>query len=307
MGLNNKRGFFFVILTIFLLSIFIFSYTFYSNVAERKATQARVESMNNFIFSLEEDLSRNLYIFGYRSIFLVEDTIVSTGSYVSGLQDIFLAGFINSTFYGTQSELLIDSYESAIISQAKNYGEKINVDINISTNSFQVTQDDPWNVKFIWNISLNVSDKNGLADWVINDSIVAYVPISNFEDPLYFVSTNGLVARKISLSNFSPIYISGGSTSNISLFLSNKQYSSSIYSPSFLNRLEGNKSANIYGVESFVSLTELATQGVPITDKSILDYVYFSTNSPSPLCTLSGMPSWFKVDLTNAARYNITC
>ena len=69
--------------------------------------------------------------------------------------------------------------------------------------------------------------------------------------------------------------------------------------------LEGDLSANENGIESLVYLPELSTQGISIKSKSVVDYIYFSTNNP-PSQTVIGMPSWFRLDDEHLSVYGIS-
>ena len=68
----NKRGMFFTLIAIALLSLLMISVTIYSVANERENVNKRVESMNKYVFSLEEDLSRKLFISEFRILFLFE-------------------------------------------------------------------------------------------------------------------------------------------------------------------------------------------------------------------------------------------
>ena len=72
----NKKGFFFTGIAILLLSLFLASYTFYDDVQDRKSVQKRVETMNSFMFSIEKDLERQVYVSGFRTILVMEKEIV---------------------------------------------------------------------------------------------------------------------------------------------------------------------------------------------------------------------------------------
>jgi hypothetical protein len=60
-------------------------------------------------------------------------------------------------------------------------------------------------------------------------------------------------------------------------------------------RLEGNLSNSVYGIESLVNLEEFQEQEVPIKSRSVVDYIYFGTQSIDD-CKIKNMPSWFMLD-----------
>ena len=73
--MKGKKGMFFVIAAIALISLFLLFYALYFSVNDRKAVNRRVETMNSFLLSLEKDLPRQIYISGFRFIFLIEKKI----------------------------------------------------------------------------------------------------------------------------------------------------------------------------------------------------------------------------------------
>ena len=73
--IRNKRGIFFTTLVIVMFSLFIITLTFYSQVQERETIQKRVSTLNNFVFSVEKDIPRQLKATGFRIIFLFEKRI----------------------------------------------------------------------------------------------------------------------------------------------------------------------------------------------------------------------------------------
>jgi hypothetical protein len=78
--------------------------------------------------------------------------------------------------------------------------------------------------------------------------------------------------------------------------------------PNFLMRLEGNlsNSTDGFGIESFVNIEELRSQGIEICDDcSVVDYLYF-TKSNINTCNVRGLPDWFRIDGYHAAKYNLT-
>jgi len=158
------------------------------------------------------------------------------------------------------------------------------------------------------NISMNLflEDYGEKTSWNKTINAVSYVSVENFEDPLYIINTNGLVAKKIIKTPYEPL-VEGLNTSNLSSHTINSYYLHSNEAPSFLDRLQGNiNSENIYGIESLVNLAELNSKGIPIKEKSIVDHVYFSSENP-PLCILnvSGIPTWFRMDEDHSFIYPV--
>jgi len=301
----NKKGVFFTLLAIALLVLFLVTYSFASVIKDRKPINRRIETMNSFVHSVEADLPRLLYISGFRTIFLVEKEILESGDYVSDLDSTVEELFYNGSLGGVSEELMIGANFSGIQDFVNSKAEKINADVVLDNPVLEVTQDDPWNVRFSLTVDLLVVDEAGLVSWNRTQTINAYVPVENFEDPIYIVETSNLVTNKINKTSYFP-FVNGSDVSNLSSHLSNSSYVESSLAPSFLQRLEGNFSASEYGIESLVYLPLLSSQGIPVEDKCIVDYIYFSDNNPSQLYRTDGMQSWFKLDDAHRSVYGVT-
>jgi hypothetical protein len=95
--------------------------------------------------------------------------------------------------------------------------------------------------------------------------------IVNFNDPIYYVESNGLVMNQFVRAtnlNFSDDDV---------LFdhINNSYYIASTSAPSFINRIKGDFSSDPNGIESIVNLDELKNQGIALQKKSAVDYLYF--------------------------------
>ncbi len=294
----NKKGIFFTLLAIAILSLFLISYTFYSATQGRKAIQKRVETLNNFVFSVEQDLERQVYVAGFRAIFLFETKIIS-GDYVPApLDKRFNETFFDGIVYGeaVPSDILKDATFSAMLNSLNEKTKKVNVDINMTAPVFTATQDDPWSVKFVLTANLTIKDKNGLASWSKRADIVAYVPIKYFTDPVYLVNANGISNKIVQ----APVPIT-----NLYEHAQKQYYINTTLSPSFLDRLQGDLNAQSpYGIESIVDRTNPNIPGKE--GVSCVDYIYFS-DSPDSGCAVNSAYSWLKIDTEHLSIYGAGC
>lgn len=303
----NKRGIFFVVLAMVIISIFLVSIAFYSAFINRESVQRRVETLDNFVFAIEEDLPRQIYINGFRTIFILENEIIESGAYASNIQSVFQEAFFNGTVHGQPEVLLNGATFGYIESSIQQKAAKINAEVSLQNPILDVSQKDPWNIAFTLNATFLAEDKAGVALWNKTISLTANVPVESFNDPLYLVNTNGVIANKIIQTNQTP-FVSGGDVSNLSAHTQNSYYIALTSAPSFLKRLEGDFSADANGVESLVNLNELANQGLQVYSKSAVDYIYFSQQNPLSCNVLpAGMPSWFRLDDAHLTTYGVSC
>lgn len=309
--IKNKKGVFFTTLVVVIFSLFLITITFYSQIQERGTIQKRVSTLNSFVFSVEKDIPRQLKATGFRIIFLFEKRIAETGTYITNLDSTFSEMFFNGTLYGqTNSEIesLMNGVTLPEIEVSlKEKAEKINTEINFTNSKIFISQEDPWKVKVTLNSEMLIKDKSNLVSWNKVLNISADIDIEEFEDPLYVVSTKGIVTNKIKKTPYNN-FVQNNDNYNLSLHLQNSYYFNSVSAPSFLNRLEGINSPNENGIESLVNLGKLASQGILVKDKTAVDYIYFSDNTPSACRVVpAGMPSWFKLDSPHLSIYEVSC
>ncbi len=297
----NKKAMFFTILVIAMLLLFLVSYSFSSIVKNRKPIERRIETMNSFVFSVEKDIPRMLYISGFRSILLVEKNILEKGSYASNLNQTLNELFYNGSINGNQEELMRGANFSDIQNFLSEEARRINADVYLSNPFLEVTQDDPWNIKYSLTVDLLIVDRANLSLWNRTSTFVSNpISVESFEDPLYVVGTGGLVTNKINRTSYIP-FVDGSDVSNLSAHLAGSDYTNSSLAPSFLQRLEGDFTASENGIESLVYLPTLSG---PL-NKCVVDYIYFSTNNPSPLYRVTGMQAWFKLNNESLDIYGV--
>lgn len=291
----NKRGQIFTIIAILIMSLMFASFEIYSSIHDRNTIKNRVSTMNSFLDSIETNMERQMYISGFRILFLAENEITSTGSYIN-VNNFFNEAFFNGTINGeSNNTILLGATYNDLLNSINQKAEKINTEISLSNTSIEITQEDPWNVKFSMTSNFIMSDKEDLAKWERQQVVSALIPVSEFEDPLYIVNTYARISQKIVQTPYEGSYVSGTDVSNLITHAANSYYSANSNAPNFLNRLEGDLSADENGIESFVNTQELSNQGLPVSTKSNIDYIYFSANNPV-YYSVSGMPSWFRID-----------
>lgn len=300
----EKRGMFFTVIAIFIITLFFMSYTIYDLVRDRGPINKRVETLNNFVFSVEQDIPRYLYIAEFRSVFLIHEEIVLNGDYIGSVEDSFDELFYNGSLGGEEKDLMSGATFDDMVDFFEQFAKKVNANISFGMPSVLIDQQDPWNIRVNLNLSMKVSDEGGLVNWDKNMRIDSFVPIEGFEDPMYLVET-GLVTNAITRSPYE-VFVVGVDVSNLKLHVENSYYVASDSAPSFLDRLEGRNAANVNGIESFVYLPGLTAQDVSTSDKSCIDYIYFSDNNPVHY-SVTGMSSWFGIDNENGhvAKYGV--
>ena len=301
---KNKKGFFFTIFTIVLLFLFLVSLGIYYSYDSKDSTQDRVKTLNEFVFSVEEDIPRKMYASGFRIIFLIEKYIVEKGVYISNFNNSFEEAFFNGTINQEEQELMQGVIFQDILESLNSSARKINAEVILEPIEVLAIHENPWEIKFSLTLNITVRDKSDLASWEKIKTFDSYISIIGFEDPLYLLNTNGLVTNKINQTPYEN-FVEGSDVVNLTGHLENSYYINSSLGPSFIDRLEGKTTASENGIESMVYLPKLSNSGISVLDKSCIDYIYFSSSNPVSY-RVSGMPSWFKIDDAHLDVYNVS-
>ncbi len=304
MVLKNKRGIFFTTFVILVLTLFFITYTFYTSANDRKTIHDRIVTMNSFVFSLEKDMSRQLFISSYRALLSIESEITETGLYMPNVKESIKEALNNGTVNSKIANLMDGYLLTDWHLRVSNLGSTLNLQVNYTIENITITQNSPWELNINMAINLSIKDKNNLASWEKLEDIQTKINIEGLEDPLYLLNTNGLVTNKIKKTPFI-IFAQGNNISNLNSHLENSYYISSQSAPSFLDRLEGKTNSNENGIESLVNLNKLAEQNIQLKDKSVVDYIYFSAQNPTSY-KIQGMPQWFKIDDSHLETYQLS-
>ncbi len=299
---SNKKGVFFTALVLVIATILLLTYAISTIPSDRSSLKKRVQSMNEFLSASENDLERQLYVMGFRAVFIFTDHIAQQGTYITNPEASFQELAYNGTYQQINESLFIGIKISDVESTLQTRAQKLNINITLSNPQLYLRQSSPWYLDIVLNTTLVMQDKGNLAGWNRSLSLVAQVPIDGMEDPVYIVNTGGLVSNKVKRTPHTT-FVQGTNVSALSNHSLTSYYRDHTDAPSFLNRLQGNFTASPYGVESMVNLQKLAAQGVPTQQKSVIDYIYFSASNPSTN-GVSGMSTWFRLDSTHLAYYN---
>ncbi len=304
----KKKAMVFTIISVILISILVFSFTLYNKYSLRDKSVVigtRVKSMDNFIRDIENDIERGVYITGFRAIMSMEQYITTNGKFIGDFQPRFREAFLNGTINNSKMALMNESTFVNWTDKVKFEAEKLDINLDFDINDVIIYHDNPWEVKVYVDIKINVKDKKNTASWDRDVKITANISIEEFEDALYSINSNGKVTNKIiktTITNF----VDGEDTTNLQIHLNNSYYIESETAPSFLMRLAGNLSSSPYGIESLVNIEEFKSQGFQTKSRSVVDYIYFGTESTND-CQIENMPLWFMLDDNHLSAYQCNC
>ena len=292
---KSRKGQIFTMLAIFLITLMFFSFEIFSIIHERQSIRTRISTMDSFLHSIEKNLERQVYITSFRTIFLANSEIATSG-YIFNISAFFQESFYNGTVNGVPKDIMLGANYSDMIASVNNKADKINVEVIMENTTVELVQNDPWNLRVTMISDFIMQDKEGLAKWNKSQNISVLISIQGFEDPIFIVGALAQVPRKINKTIYEGQYVNGADVSNLSDHVDQGYYAANTNAPSFLKRLEGDLSADPNGIESFVKIPQIpvevqAQKGV----KSCVDYIYFSSSNPNDF-GVTGMNTWFRID-----------
>jgi len=313
----NKRAIFYTMIAIMISSLMILSFVIYNEYTftnRASMIETRINTMNNFIEDIDDDIERSVFTSGFRAIFSLTTYAAINASYFDDIDAAFNEAFLNGTLNGTSLDLMENSEFSLWIVKVQNIAEELNIDLNITVNNVSIKHSSPFFLRVTLNATFSVIDRKQTAEWEYDRTIEAELPIQGFQDPVYVIGPgSGGVVNTIEISNFTVFVGKDNNTNNLSYLANTSEYTPWSGAPSFLMRLEGdlNASPDGYGIESFVNLIQLTNLELTTKNKTVIDYIYFSNDNPQKW-NVEGMPPWFRLDnqsngtVDHLEKYNVT-
>jgi len=312
----NKKGIFFTFAAIALSIIIIFSfkvYTEYGLKDKMGSIEIRVDTMNNFIIDLENDIENAIFIVGFRSLLSLEDYMMENDEFLNvgshpSLDSAFDEAFRLGTINSENMDLMENNTFLDWVNKMKVQANKTDITLDFTVNSVTIAQSGPWKVNITVNLDIDVQDKKNTASWTIeNKDYIKKINITSegsntkFVDPLYLVNTNGVANNTIRKTPFT------NWPADLSSHMFNGYYRPNTDAPSYLDRFENDLTGSAHGIESLVTQV-LKSGGLPVSSKSSVDHIYFSTSNPVR-CRVEGVADndFYLDDPTHKDYYNAVC
>ncbi len=291
-----------IALTIAIMVIYS-SYGSYRLSDKMDVIQTRIDTVNFFLKDVEKDLNKGAYISGFRTLISFNQYVTSNGTYIDDVNARFKEAFLNGTINKLPLSLMHDSTFTDWGNRISDEAKKIDINFNFTINDVKLNQTDPWTVDIGINLSLKVRDIKNTSYWERNKYITTRISIVGFEDPLYVINSNGRLTNNIVVSNITSFVINGDVT-NLLIHANNSYYMAHNDSPSYLMRLQGKLTNSTFGIESLVNLEKFQQQGLPLKDRSIVDFIYFGSKNTVNY-RINKTPEWFKIDAGHLDTYQV--
>jgi len=203
-----------VFLTITLLTLIAVQRSLVTEGKEQLFLETRINSMNNLHESIVRDIKKALDIITTRAISVSISYAVIEGNPLPdadrALEDLILFGTLN----GQPQPLMINATFGNWTDKMAEVGLLKGFYVNITRIDLKVKPYDSWNLEVETNLTINITDLQGVASLNRSENINALVNLEGLEDPLYPLNTGGQASNFITRTtfggNFTQLLVSGG-------------------------------------------------------------------------------------------------
>lgn len=299
-----------VLIALILVAIIALQKGLVSFYGEKLAIEIRVKSMNNLYESMTIDAGKALDIISKRAASVADSFVITTGHTLPQANETLLELMVNGTLNNTPEVLMEESTIIYWENKMVEIGNMNGFDTNISLTNIEIRPYDSWNLLITAELSVNLTDKQGVASLKRNTTVSHLVSVEGLEDPIVPLNTHGRVTNVITRSpywgNFTQFDGASWNIENLKKDIEKSYYHPSSKGASFLDRLEGklevqdkyqSQASGTIGLESFVNKILISSAGVAVdVDKTNIDHLYFSSAS-HPGRKVSGLETTsFRID-----------
>jgi len=184
----NKKAFYFTVIAIALSIVIILSYNVYNEYGLADAMEVidiRVDTSNNFIEDLENDIEKAIFIVGFRSLLSLEDYLmdkndpidpakffgIGAGDLGITLNDAFDEVFRLGTISSEKMSLMNNNTFTNWTVRMKEQADKTDINLSFTVNSVSIAHSGPWIVDVSVNLDISIKDKKNIATWTINNKV----------------------------------------------------------------------------------------------------------------------------------------
>ncbi|MGM5488009.1 MAG: hypothetical protein ACQESG_03615 [Nanobdellota archaeon] len=292
-----KKGFFFTILAIVFIDVFLLSYQAdisYEEINRFSSIRSRINMMEDYIESLEQDAERALYISGYRALITMNNYVITTGDPINSVNDSYDEVMINGTLDGNNTYTLLMDNQTLKdwVSRMQNLADELDLKVNLSFYNVTVEHSSPWTIRTTMMINYTLNDSKEVASWQRNKEVSATIKIDGWVDPYYAMHSNGVMRQMIRTN------ITQFNYTSVLWMMGNKTYANSTHAPSFLHRLENRTSADQNGIFSIVNLEAPEINSNNTKNVSVIDHYWFNqTLEPTAeIINVTSVYTWFRLD-----------
>ena len=308
----NKKAIVFTFITVIFVVLLVASFLLaISNRAQRdiQKTNIKVETLSSFVNTLNNELLEETLRASSNQLFLAfldelenPNSGVGKGSYIQGgVNTVFAEALMTGHYKDQKLRIMIQDNLNYTLMKAleelsifaQDNGAILSI-LPIPRNNINVYHQDPWhlNVSFVVTYSLNDS-RNEVSWGIKNKQISILLDLQNYRDPFYLVADNlNVTINKTDVTTWT--------FDEFRRHITNSLFRAHSDAPSFLKRLQGDKTADTNGIEAILDPNFYPNSG----QFSNVDFEYRSNIHGD--CTVNGMPNEFRLTSIHLTYYQQT-
>ncbi|KYK27087.1 hypothetical protein AYK26_00105 [Euryarchaeota archaeon SM23-78] len=313
--IRNKKG---VVFTVLAIVIAVFFTLMFSSKIEKpidyktELIEIRIGTLNSYMISFFDYTQGVSSISGYSALRGVIDDIHARNAYNLNFENQYLYCILtgNLTLSDTCPGMInrtLPYYLDTIRDMAE---QELNIYSNYIINNITVTQvTDAFSIEIIVNLSLYVIDAYAnISDTRI---VTGSVSIDGIQDPLYMLEGDyNQSIKRTALRKKEGDW----NYTDLQQLYANHEYRSYKDGISFINRIKGNFSPNLFGIESIVNHTHPIVLADYTFNDTMIDYLYwlnvtFECRTPVEVVEIDPAiiaPAGFQLDETHRLSFNIS-
>ncbi|MBD3155260.1 MAG: hypothetical protein GF368_01230 [Candidatus Aenigmarchaeota archaeon] len=186
-----------VLATLTIVEIILVQRNIISETREEYYVKNRINDMNDLYDNIIRDSGKSMEIITKRAISISASHVIQEGVPLSDADEVIEELMLNGTFNNTEELMMENSTISDWSDRMSDIGELKGYNLNLDFLRLEIKPYDSFNILVESDLTVNITDKNGVASITRNDSVSHLVSIEGFEDPVYPLNTYGMVTHTI--------------------------------------------------------------------------------------------------------------
>ena len=271
----------------------------------RKAIDSKVNTMNEFVSDLNNDLENAGRISTYRAMIGLEDYIIRNEAFISDFQSIFREMMLNGTAEGEAVPIMENSTMRDYIKGVNVIADEKNLNASIDIGAVDLRHSGPWTLEAEFEAEVLLVEENNIARWDYTRNYTSQVGIEGLRDPLYSSFTDNRVASVIQQT---PKPFDNSNKTILENHTRQGFYVASEDAPTFLDRFSNDVGNDTNGIERVMYLQELSDQDIEVyPDRPSIAFKYFNNIGGEYYCNFDGYDDTLRFNFTmdEMERYDL--
>jgi len=202
----NKKSFMYSVISLVIVflvvNLILIKSDFSENFFEPRKTKLLGDQIHRFEINVEKDLEKSVDVVARRAIVSAIDYAINGENSVNNATLALEELMMNGTINGEPMFLLENNTLNGWAEKINALGKEIGFDSKLNYTSVNVKLVDSFNLAFIVNSTIKITDELTNSSQTKNVSTTVIIPLNGFEDPLYPMNSFGRLRKLIEPSPY---------------------------------------------------------------------------------------------------------